>query len=403
MTGNYFQVLGVAPAYGRAFAPDETVAARRSTSPSSSYSFWQNRLGAAPSAIGREINLNGSPYVVIGVAPPGFVGPGSVEHRTSGCRWRFNRKCVRRPPGCAVRSAAPISSGARAALALRRRPRAAWRRPTPSGPPRCDVLARRLQEAYPQTNRPRAFHAVRARRGTRACGPRRRPMLYLLAVAVALVLLIACANVTEPAGGTLGFTASRNGGPGRGRRQPLAADPPVADRIGAAGAARRHLRAAARPLGAPLLHLAGISAEIALDVNYRVLAFTFAVAAASGLLSELAPVLHTLRGDTISALRDEGGAVATGIRAARWRRGVRRAPGGDEPDAAGRCRPVPAHAPQRQRHRPRLRNRFDDGGRYQPGCARVQSRRPVRPSTGRSSIACGSAASPPSARRGSRC
>ena len=51
------------------------------------------------------------------------------------------------------------------------------------------------------------------------------------------------------------------------------------------------------------------------------LAFTFAVAAASGILSGLAPVLHTLRGDTISALRDEGGAVATGIRAARWRRG----------------------------------------------------------------------------------
>ncbi len=51
------------------------------------------------------------------------------------------------------------------------------------------------------------------------------------------------------------------------------------------------------------------------------LAFTFAIAAASGILSGLAPVLHTLRGDTISALRDEGGAVATGIRAARWRRG----------------------------------------------------------------------------------
>jgi predicted permease len=72
--------------------------------------------------------------------------------------------------------------------------------------------------------------------------------------------------------------------------------------------------------GAPLLHLAGIPATVSLAVNVRVLLFSFAVAAAAGVLSGLAPILHTLREDTIAALRDEGGAVATGVRAARWRR-----------------------------------------------------------------------------------
>jgi hypothetical protein len=67
--------------------------------------------------------------------------------------------------------------------------------------------------------------------------------------------------------------------------------------------------------GAPLLHVAGIPPEIDLSVIGRVLAFTFAIAAVTGILSGLAPILHTLRGDTISALRDEGGAVATGVRA----------------------------------------------------------------------------------------
>jgi hypothetical protein len=54
-------------------------------------------------------------------------------------------------------------------------------------------------------------------------------------------------------------------------------------------------------------------------VNPRVLAFTLLVAVGSGLLFGLAPVFQTLRRDTIMALRDEGGAVATGARAARMR------------------------------------------------------------------------------------
>ncbi len=74
VTGNYFQVLGTPPALGRTFLPDED----RRGSPAHvavvSYRFWQNRLSGTPAAIGREIQLNGAPYVVIGVAPPRFVG-----------------------------------------------------------------------------------------------------------------------------------------------------------------------------------------------------------------------------------------------------------------------------------------------------------------------------------------
>jgi predicted permease len=71
--------------------------------------------------------------------------------------------------------------------------------------------------------------------------------------------------------------------------------------------------------GARLLYIAGVPETVHLAVNARVLAFAFVVSVGCGILFGLAPILQTLRGDTISALRDEGGAVATGSRAARLR------------------------------------------------------------------------------------
>ena len=147
-----------------------------------------------------------------------------------------------------------------------------------------------------------------------------RPLLYLLAASVALVLLIACANVTSllvarsvSRRRETAVRAAVGAGTGRLIRQWLTESVLVAAIGGLCGLLLARW-------GAPFLHLAGIPPEIDLEVNLSVLLFALAVAAASGVLSGLAPVLHTLRSDTISALRDEGGAVATGIRAVRWRR-----------------------------------------------------------------------------------
>jgi predicted permease len=78
VTGDYFSGLGVAPVAGRAITgADEKVGATPVAVVS--YGFWQRQFGGSPSALGRPITLNGVPFTLVGVAPPEFFGvrPGS--------------------------------------------------------------------------------------------------------------------------------------------------------------------------------------------------------------------------------------------------------------------------------------------------------------------------------------
>ncbi|HEX5081421.1 MAG TPA: ABC transporter permease, partial [Blastocatellia bacterium] len=72
VSGNYFSLLGVQPALGRFFAPEEDQ--KPGTHPVAviSYGMWQRRFGGDQGIIGRVIALNGHPFSVIGVAPRGF-------------------------------------------------------------------------------------------------------------------------------------------------------------------------------------------------------------------------------------------------------------------------------------------------------------------------------------------
>ena len=73
VTGSYFSVFGVRPFAGRLFGkPDDT----RSSAPVAvlSYRRWQKDWGADPGAVGSAAIIDGQPFTIIGVAPPGFFG-----------------------------------------------------------------------------------------------------------------------------------------------------------------------------------------------------------------------------------------------------------------------------------------------------------------------------------------
>ena len=74
VTSSYFAALGVRPARGRFFLPDEDEAPGSQPVVVLSHAFWRVRLEADPGAVGGTITLNRQPLTIVGVAPEGFHG-----------------------------------------------------------------------------------------------------------------------------------------------------------------------------------------------------------------------------------------------------------------------------------------------------------------------------------------
>jgi len=80
VSANYFDVLGVPAFRGRAFHPDDDAAGANPVV-ILSYGYWQRRFGANPALVNGTVMLNGAPYTVVGVTPPGFTGT-KIGHAT---------------------------------------------------------------------------------------------------------------------------------------------------------------------------------------------------------------------------------------------------------------------------------------------------------------------------------
>jgi len=74
VSGNYFSTLGLQPALGRTFAPDEGWVANKDPLIVLSYQFWQKRFGGDKGIVGQTVQVNNHPFTIIGVAPEDYVG-----------------------------------------------------------------------------------------------------------------------------------------------------------------------------------------------------------------------------------------------------------------------------------------------------------------------------------------
>ena len=322
VTGNYFQVFGVAAALGRTILPGDDVPSAPRVA-MVSHRYWTRELGSAPDVVGRSIRIRGNPYTIIGVAPSGFNGmvpvlspemwipvAASLDVEAVGMhdavpsptgttrldrraeRWLFMR--ARLKPGATI-------DQARANLA---------------------VLMSRLEAANPITNKGRQltlkltrdvhFHPL--------ADPIVLPIAAGLMTLVGLVLLIACANVAsmllarassrqKEIGIRLAIGASR----GRLVRQ-LVTESLLISLLGATGGTLLAwwLTSAVASLSLPL----PLPLAFDLRIDARVLAFTLVATVLAGLIAGLAPAIQSLKPNVTADLRGE--AIASHAAGRRW-------------------------------------------------------------------------------------
>jgi putative ABC transport system permease protein len=174
VTSGMFSMLQMQPILGRGFLPADDKAGAEPVL-LLGYGIWQERYNSSPGVIGRVVRVNGKPATIIGVMPRGFKFPTVVDMwvplvPTAELEQRTNRSLQlfgRLKPGVTIPQASAEMNG----------------------------IAQRLARQYPDTNKDlgasvMSFH-------DRFNGGNVRVIFLLMLTAVAFVLLVACANVSN--------------------------------------------------------------------------------------------------------------------------------------------------------------------------------------------------------------
>ena len=301
-----FRLLRVTPAIGRFFLQSEDAPGAAPVVVLSDR-FWRDRFGADPDAVGRTLEIDGEPRTIVGVARPDLEFPNPralfwIPEAIPADADEANRTVVFTTLGRLKPGATPEQAEAEGTAAARSVPR----------PPSTDFFFGRGGAVV-----------VRVRTLLDDLTLTVRPAILVLASAVALVLLISCANIANlllSRGAArqreLAIRSALGGSRRRLVRQLLTESIVLSAAGGAAGLALAYTLVRLLPLAAPA-RLPRLEA-IAVDGTTMLFGVTASMIAAA--ISGLVPALRSTRVDVFQAFRDGEGSVSASPTASNTRR-----------------------------------------------------------------------------------
>jgi predicted permease len=307
VTENYFDVLKVGAFKGRTFTNEDGL--RPTPVVVLSEHLWRTRFASDSTIIGRQIYLNGFNFTVVGVAPKSFIGTEVGLNREL---WvPLSMQPVLNP---ASRAADPVSDRFHErdshwlAVFARLKPGVS----RAQAQTELTNVARHVAEAYRGRVTEETLRSVQLLRMAGGMDPRDQeealPMAGIVMVVVAIVLLIACANIASlllaRAAGRRRETAIRRA---LGATRPRLVRQWLTESVllGIAGGGLGLVLALwANQLLISYLQTTPL-ASLELRVDWRVLAFTLGVSVVTGIVFGLAPALQASRLDIVTALKSE--------------------------------------------------------------------------------------------------
>lgn len=319
VSGNYFEVLGVKAHVGRLFTATDDVTKNGHPLAVLGYDYWKNRFAGDPGIVGKEILVNNSKLTVIGVSSPDYFGldptrivsvrmPITMKpvlmagwDQMEDRRSRFVQVFARLKPGVSKDQAQAQLQTQFSTMRQEESKAEAFAKADPK------VIAEFLRGRLTLETAASGYSGLRRQMA--------QPLWILMGI-VGLVLLIACTNVANlliarSMGRRKEFAVRAALGASRWRlMRPLLVESTLLSLMG--GFAGLVLAFGLNSLLISFLPAGSSPLRLAAAPDWRVMAFTFGIAFATGLLFGLVPAWSAGRTDAAPALKEEGRGMSTG-------------------------------------------------------------------------------------------
>ncbi len=312
VSSNYFDVLNTKISLGRGFRPGEDQVLDRNPVIVLGDTLWHRRFGGDPDILSRKIELNRIPFTVIGIAAPGFIGAYGGLPQNFWIPLHMARAVD-------TSQSDPLIQGMGLQIMGRPKPGVS----ISAIQSELDVLSRQIQPLYHKDAADYRAQAYPLHQAQRGFDSTLFEIVRVLAIAVVIILMLACLNAANLLIGRatertreIGVRISLGAGRGRIVTQLLTESFVMAAFAAIVGLLIVYATRSVPAILAP----PGMDLYLNLDIDWRVITFLFVVVVGTSILFGLLPALEATKIDVVDSLKEGSGNITAGRRRTFWRR-----------------------------------------------------------------------------------